>query len=505
MSNGDFLKDLNLPGRFEKLESESQRTGCDISGIIQPVDSACIEIETILREVHTSGIGRLQILHGVSGSGKTTFLHGLRYFSQNIDVVRINKDKLITDIPTFIERDSLHRKENRLYIIHDRDNPNEKDEELKICFESIRSLFRTEKGKVLVVWPITDPKAAEHIAGIAWHIGRDSLLGTRSQVFKFQGLPKESYVNVADLTTRALNAGENLESFGIGYGLAKDCARNSETIGEFYSRLNSLSSERNASTFRLLKTRIRPRVWVVVAGDDLKELDRTISNLTQGTRNRIDIDKIAEFLDNDKNESAYLNDWRARRADMAYLMRILDVRLFELPPNTALAAIRCYGDDNVKTNLKKRSESADNCADAVSRVRIGQAFINPESPLTIRVRETSDEMAREYIAIQQLAAKGDKSLNKALGIAIEDYINRNGKEVQVISEKKNLPGSQLCPDIQLPFEDGSVFCVELTWRSTGKYLEADAGTRKPQNTLTPGHIMKYLLDKVMEYVKDLQL
>ena len=73
------------------------------------------------------------------------------------------------------------------------------------------------------------------------------------------------------------------------------------------------------------------------------------------------------------------------------------------------------------------------------------------------------------------------------------------------SEKQNLDGSQLCPDIQVPLAADVTVCLELTWRSTGKLVEHGDGERKPQNTLTTGHIMKYLLEKVMDYVKDLKL
>jgi hypothetical protein len=102
----------------------------------------------------------------------------------------------------------------------------------------------------------------------------------------------------------------------------------------------------------------------------------------------------------------------------------------------------------------------------------------------MRIRDTSEEMAREYMAVQQLAAKGDKSLNKALSHAIKDFLSRNGQDLEITSEKQSIPGSQLCPDIQVPFHDGSVICLELTWRSTGKYLAGGEGERKPQNTLT---------------------
>jgi hypothetical protein len=269
--------------------------------------------------------------------------------------------------------------------------------------------------------------------------------------------------------------------------------------------LNAESSKRNASVITLLKARTRPHVWIVVPGDDLKELDRTVSSLTQGTRNRLDIDKIAEFLDDEQNKSAYLTDWRARRTDMAYLMRILDVRLFELPPNAALASVRCYADEHMRSSLQKKIETAENCADAISRVRLGQALLDPDATLALRVRETSEEMAKEFISIQQLANKGDQALNKGVALALSEFLKRNRVSSTVVSEKKALPGSQLFPDIQISQADGSIICMELTWRSTGKYVPTGAGDRKPQNTLTAGHIMKYLLEKVMEYVKDLGL
>lgn len=505
MPDQKFLNQLSLPGRFEQLKSETKKTGTDISGIIQPVSKACQEIEVVLREIHTSGLGRLLIIHGYSGSGKSTFLYGLNYFFDNITITPFANSRELITLDDFIKKDHPVIDGNKLYIVADRDNPTESDENIRKTFENLRNLFRTDAGKVLVVWPITDRDLANHISDLAWHIGRDSLLGTRNRVFDFQGLPKENFAEVADITTRALNSGENLDSFGIDEFTANEMSRESETIGEFYSRLNSYSAQRNSTTYSILKTRQRPRVWIVVPGDDSKELDRTVSSLTQGTRNRIDIDKIAEFLDNPENQSAYLNDWRARRADMAYLMRILDVRLFELLPNASLAAVRCKGQTKVKSGLKKKNESNENCLEAIGKTRLGQALINPEKTLTVNVRETSVEMAGEYMVIQQQAAKGDNSLNLAVSIAINDFLlEETGQPVVVTCEKQSIPNSQLCPDIQVPFEDGSIICLELTWRSTGKHI-ASVGGRKPQNTLSSGHIMKYLLEKAMEYVKDLKL
>lgn len=75
-----------------------------------------------------------------------------------------------------------------------------------------------------------------------------------------------------------------------------------------------------------------------------------------------------------------------------------------------------------------------------------------------------------------------------------------------MSEKQDLEGSQLCRDIRVTHHDGSVECLELTWRSTGKNIIRDAisehivmtdGTRflttarrNPVNAYTMGGIVR---------------
>lgn len=497
----EFLQDLSLPSRYETLEEESSKAQCDLAHVVQRVDKAAAEIETLLREVRTGQLGRFEVFFGFSGSGKTTFLKSLPYFFENIVVVEIPKETALTEIPSVIEKDNVRKDTNRLYIIHDRDNPRETEADIRSFFEDLRSLYRTAKGRVLVIWPITKREQAETIAEIAWDIGRDSLLGTRGRMFEFEGLPRESFYEVGDITTRALNNGEGLETFGLGASDVDQHVRDSETIGEFYSKLNAESARRNADTLTYLKERVRPRIWIVVPGDDLKELDRTVRTLTQGTRSRVDIDRLCEYLDDKTNKSAYLTEWRERRSDMAYLMRILDVRLFELPPNAALAAIRAHGEEGHKTGLKKKTERAETCVETIGRTRLGQSLMDPDSGFNPRFRETSREMAEEFMVIQQLAAKGDAGLNRAVGIAIDDFLKSNDRSGVISAETQDLEGSQLRPDVQIGMPDGSVACLELTWRSSGALLPERDG-RKAQNTLTPGHIQKYLLEKVMEYVKD---
>ena len=71
----------------------------------------------------------------------------------------------------------------------------------------------------------------------------------------------------------------------------------------------------------------------------------------------------------------------------------------------------------------------------------------------------------------------------------------------VYIEKQALDGFNLKPDIQIHKDDKTVICLEPTWRSTGKEIEGEIA--KKQNSLGTGQIQQYVLNKVMEYVKEL--
>ncbi len=82
-------------------------------------------------------------------------------------------------------------------------------------FAELLDFFRTPEGTGLLLWTITDEKAAQQIANTAWSIGRDSLLDFETKgIYKFNGLEKSKYPKVADDTTKNLT-GDGLEVFGL--------------------------------------------------------------------------------------------------------------------------------------------------------------------------------------------------------------------------------------------------------------------------------------------------
>ncbi|WP_330959332.1 hypothetical protein [Photobacterium sp. 53610] len=492
------MDSLILPKRYEVLENVADKNSVSLSSIIKKIPESSKHIDQLLREISIGNVGKLELINGKSGSGKTTFVKSLSLFYSNVQVNIFEHSRKLTELSQLIEgKEKIQQNITDIYLLTDRDNPTDTETELREAFENLRRVFRTRNGNVLVLWPITDDQKAKEISRIAWDIGRDSLVRPSTKgIMAFNGLKKEEYWETADITSQSLN-NEGLESYGLLKESLKDEINDSETIGEFYSVLETKAAE-HIETFEVeMQEKLLPKVWIVLAGDDSVEIERTVRALTQGTKNKIDAERVIEYLDDNSNNSAYLSEWRKRRNNAIFLLRQLDVRLFDLSPNAALASIRCFGDDTIKISLIKKSETESNTVDAIKKLRIFQVLTVPEKVGTISARSTSQETKDEYNRIQVLASGKDHEFNKCLGNAFTSALQDFGMSCKVTSEKRNLGEYSLQPDIQIIFDKRNIICLEPTWRTTGIEREG----KRTQNTLTTGHIQKYVLEKIMEYLK----
>lgn len=511
------LPQLILPKRFERLKEEAIKAGIEPQTVVERVSTASERIETLLRKVQDSGTGQFEVFFGSSGSGKTTFLSSLPKFFEGVTVRSLAKSEAnLADVPQII-RDEARQAEpgkSRLYFFSDRDNAKIADAEAESFFEELRILFRENEGQIVLVWPVTRKETAEQLPRIAWDIGADSMvpIDTRG-LYNFVGLDSSRFVSVADVTVRSLR-GDGLESYGVSQARAEELARGADTIGYFYSSVEQEASEVRGKAWSVLRKRIRPHVWIVVVGDDGRYLDSTVKGLVQGRLSRVDVELVLDFLDDASNDSAYLQKWRERRREAAFLLRSLDVRVLPLHSNVALAAIRTYGDEAVRSPLRKSTEGTGNALTRMKSSALYKAIISEltgHNLLYTAGRPPSTETEDEFNRIQRQAKASDKGLNKAVAEAISEALVEDGINVRIVSEKRDLLGS-LQPDIQVWKSEDEVICIEPTWRTSGKGIvtisdnqEEIVEIAKSQNSMTPGNIQKYLLDKILEYVTVLTL
>lgn len=491
---------LNLPKRFEALERQASVQEYDLASVVQRIDTAAARLETLLRQVQFGGIGRFELFLGKSGAGKTTFFKTLTKFFAGTEVHEVPENVPLNKIAEYILTRHTSNEVRHVWVMHDRDNEIVSESEAFEFLETLRVLFRKPEGAVVLCWPLTDESSAKIISDKAWSVGRDSVVDVDSKgLYIFQGPPKDSYLRIAELTTRSLK-GDGLETFGITEALATPLLSESETIAEFYSRLEAKAAEITGRYKDLLKDKPIPSVWVLVGGDDSRELNLTVASLTQGIGKAIDIDRITNFLDDPNLDAAYLKEWKKRRPQVAFLMRLLDVRLFELPPNVSLAAVRAFGDDDLKATLTLKRASASSAADTLGRAPFFRALCGEDIGQTGYLRATESETKNEYIRIQVSARSGDKKLNKCLAEAVKAALDGKNIAANVTAEKQN-EHDNLKPDVLVQFTDGRVVCLEPTWRSTGAAIPNEVKER--QNTLTIGHIQMYVLEKVLGYVNEL--
>lgn len=502
------IPQLVLPKRWELLAQRAKDAGLDVSQFVERVDEAASHIDELLDLIQRAGGGLFEVIYGLSGSGKTTFLNTLPKFFEKVRVLSFQRERDLADLPDFVRETYIEGDEySRIILIERRDIPKKTDlDALEEMLAELLNAFREPYGKVLVLWPITNLVSAERISEVAWETGRDSITDPKTRgKYVFKGVPKERYYDLADLTTRNLT-GDGLDAFGVDRTSAKDVLKSCTTIADFYSEIDNLASKRREKTFSVLKARVQAKLWILLPGDEITAVNTTVAALTQGARSRIDIDKMGELLDDPKNKALYVADWRTRRADLAHLLRAVDVRLFSVPPNVALAAIRTFGDSSLKKVLKQPALNQEQAKNTLRASRFYKSILEAagiETTAYAGSRELKAETRDEYNRVQALAVRQDKLLNKALGDLLAACLSEDAPSLEVVTEKKGLPGSQLKPDIQIKLAEGEYICLEPTWRSTGAGIE---GERLPtQSTLSEAFVQKYVLDKTLQYIKDLGL
>lgn len=373
-------------------------------------------------------------------------------------------------------------------------------------FSELLDLFREPEGAAVVLWPITRPEAADFVAQTAWQVGRDSMVDSKSKgQFRFAGVPRDKYFDLADNTSRTLT-GDGLEAFGVTQDVALTLLPNCQTISDFFAAVDDEAEHVRDDTWSVLRAKVRTHLWVVLPGDDAKIINSTTSALTQGTRSRIDVDLIGEFIDRPDNSSIYVSDWKKRRGSLAHILRAVDVRLFGLPPSASLAAVRSFGSKELKARLKQPATNLESSKKAMRATRLYKAILGEmgiETSSYAGAKAISQETVHEFARIQQVASRDDKPLNKALGALIKACLEEDLPNLIVTIEKRELPGSSLQPDIQIEIRPGDFLCIEPSWRTSGQGIDGEVAAT--QNTLSEAHVKKYVLEKTTQYVKDLGL
>ncbi len=213
---------VRIPGRFEAVVRMAN--GQELRSLVVEVRDALALIDAIDQEMLSTGRGRLLVLQGATGSGKTTFLNTVHLFREGVASVGIESRE---SIPAALETLGPVHGRLRIAVVKDRESlARTTPDVLEEAVHAINQFTRSRDGeRTLVAWPCTTPDMAEQVARLAGRIGGSALLGSGAAVVPFAGPPRDQYLTIAKRTIETFNAGASLANLGVSEQRADDLAR----------------------------------------------------------------------------------------------------------------------------------------------------------------------------------------------------------------------------------------------------------------------------------------
>ena len=397
---------LFIPDRFETLRDRDE-----LEAIVTAVDEALDAFDDAFADVAASGRGAMLVMRGASGAGKSTFLDTLHMFRAAARTVRIPYGESIADALHALPRAD----EPRVVVIEGREALGKVSEaEIEEGLHSINAFVRTPQGEeALVVWPTNNDRISEQLADTAFTLGGDALLGGDEPVYQFTGPEKEHWVDIAERTTAALNAGAGLSAMGISEERAAELTDKADTIGSYLKKIRT-ELRRNGRGVRQLLAAERCRLWTVVISANESEAD--VAALTRGGFSFADVDRLMTATG-----ANVIADLKEHPEKIGILGTVLDGRIMHVDMVTALAVVRDFGDDRLHAAMKGRSMTTAGDGSALERLAKSElGTLLTGSNLTTRKRgpKPGSNTVTAMRNIAGIASGDDVSCNRAFGEAL---------------------------------------------------------------------------------------
>lgn len=399
-----------VPDRYENLERKAPN---DLGTIVVPVRAALEQIDNVYSRMKATGRGAFLVLRGESGAGKSTFLHTLSFFRDDVRTMSVRGDQ---DVKAYFRAVEVQCTGLQIHVLEEREAlKSYTDRELEDWLHAINGFIRSEKGEqAVVVWPCNTDDLRDRIVALAQKIGAETLLGTGSGVTQFDGPQKDQYLGIAERTLSTLNQGSGLSDLGLTNEDAEICAAASSTIGGFMTRLSELVIERSSAIQRLVEKE-QCRMWVIVAAGNDPAGD--VSGVTRGQFAAIDTERL--MTSTGANIVAELKKYPDK---IGLLGNVLDARVLHLPVLAASEIMRSFGNDNLKAKMKAAGlQTSGDTSSAVARLKnteLGQIFRAGVQGTLTRGKKLGSSSVETFTKLAEIAQNSDTLLNDALGRAL---------------------------------------------------------------------------------------
>jgi len=519
-------KRLNLALTYEQLSSMVDTSL--LIELIAPVKEFESQIVQVIEEIDRSGY--LMFVYGVSGAGKSTFLASLEWRKHIPISSIINIDASKCGDP----RDPRKKLRNLYFeltaigdeILSRRDN----DLEYRTCvivdyLESLKeedptdvvSFFRDLNGllrriPMLLVWPVTNKddvtfmyNAASSFSSVMFH--------RRLPIMEFTGPPIKDYSSIAQKTIAILNDGRTFYDFQLDesdFARALDIIRQKpleeRTIREYLQTVKDIWEEKT-NYVEEVKRRIpgETEIWFVVC---YPEAERVVAQFSKRLPDSVEenwnvnYSKLAEYVTG--QDVAKWPTEPVSRLAMA-LSGVLKTKIMFMPTNAFVICALSYAED----------AGIDLSRGVFEKMGVqSHWFVKSRAPLTLEktplYRQLIDEIGSksrggmaadalekarkpfEYFN-HMISRKGehtgsDKPFNRAVALALQDTLKKNGESGLKIEPEVVHPWLNIVPDILITTPSQKYICVEFHYTTNSQ----------------PNRLAKYCLSKLDQYMRQIE-
>lgn len=466
---------LIFPQRWELLKAEADKRKVPIKPLITPVQQALAEVERERRQIVETGMGRLFIVSGVSGSGKSTFLNSLDLFIDGVSIHTITLRVIDSGEVVEDKLASLQREKSKLAVVvlEGKESPGAlKSEEIDILLTTLNSDFRRDSGKkTLFVIPTTSQVVAQSISQRAADIGG---MTTRSRPFYvFAGPHRNDYEQITDRTLRALNDSRGLLDYGITTETAKGLIESSESIGQFmissYEEIKRQQDALKATAFEVKRKNLH--LWMVFCSYE-EDNRRNYDIIRSLTTSNYQYAQVGRMLVGDSNDIKF---WEGRQAAFALAAQYLDLRVMYLPMRTANSIVRAYGNKELLDKLKKvefedgeaivkREMVRMTAQQSIEGTAIFAYLRNSEFIERDIVQRNKPSEKQKLLFKEFMKISNDKDLNSLVAQVLRDSVKTPDYKVYTelsVADDSN----RLITDIAV-VTPTDIYCLEFKWRSS---------------------------------------
>jgi hypothetical protein len=467
---------LVFPPRYELLKAETEKRKIPLRPLIMPVQDAIIEIDKEKRQVEETGMGKLFIISGASGSGKTTFLNSLNLFVDGIGAVHnitmraIDRSEAVEDKLAAIKREDA---DFSIVVLEGKEVPGAlRSDEIDILLTTLNADFRREPGRrTIFVMPTTSHIVAQAISQRAIDIGG---MTSRSRPFYvFTGPQRNEYKTITDTMLRALNDARGLQDYGVTDEVAKGIAESSESIGTFmsgcYEEIKRQQDRLKGEAVAIQRKNVH--LWMVFCSleDDNRRNHDMIRSLTSSNHQHV---QVGRLLTGDANETRF---WEGKEQAFALAAQYLDLRIMYLPLRTANAIVTAYGGRELIEKLRnvetedgiaamKREAVRSAAQESLGGTSIG-AFLRREEFVEKDISRRNRPTEKHRLLFQEfMKQSNDKDLNAMVAAALRDLLIKR-PEHKIATELSIDGVGHLIADIAV-VTPTDIYCLEFKWRSS---------------------------------------